>query len=136
MSWRTAKCLIRLRDQINQKAPDRSKASDGTIGDVNHAKRLSDHNPWVQDDGLGIVTAIDITNDPAHGCDAEQIVQALVASRDSRIKYIIWNHQILNSQVQPWTWRAYNGTNPHTHHFHLSVKDSKAMYDSADPWQV
>jgi hypothetical protein len=136
MSWRPANCLVRLRDQINRKAPNRSKASDGTIGDSAHAARNSDHNPWVKDGSLGVVTAIDITHDPANGCDAEQIVQSLVSSRDTRIKYIIWNQRILSSQVQPWIWRDYNGINPHTRHFHLSVKASKDSYDMPDAWQV
>src|SRR5215212_9158416 len=35
-SWRAAKSLLTLRTQINQKAPNRNKASDGTIGDARH----------------------------------------------------------------------------------------------------
>src|SRR5688500_8887776 len=120
MSWRTAKSLIRLRDQINVLAPQRSKASDGTIGDARHRRSTSDHNPWVDDRAIGVVTALDITHDPEHGCDCEALVQKLIDSRDSRIKYIIWNRQIISSTVRPWTRRAYNGTNSHTRHFHLS----------------
>ena len=89
MAWRVAKSLLHLRDQINQAAPNRSKASDGTIGDAAHASRDSDHNPWVQDGDVGVVTAMDITDDPGDRCDAEQIVQALLRSRDARIKYIM-----------------------------------------------
>jgi hypothetical protein len=136
MAWRPAKSLIRLRDQINQAAPHRSPASDGTIGDGHHKTRDSDHNPWVQDGDIGVVTAIDITHDPEDGCDAEQRVEALVRSRDPRIKYIIWNRRIISSQVQPWVWRNYTGRNPHTKHFHLSVKSDKASYDSVEAWQI
>ena len=136
MAWRVAKSLIRLREQINEMAPDRSKASDGTIGDAAHASRSSDHNPWVKDGKIGVVTAMDITNDIAHGCDAQQLVDALVASRDPRIKYIIWNRKIVNSRIQPWVWRNYTGVNPHTKHFHLSVKPEKASYDSTESWQL
>ena len=64
MAWRVAQSLIRLRDQINLAAPTRSKASDGTIGDAAHATRDSDHNPWVKEGALGIVTAMDITHAP------------------------------------------------------------------------
>jgi hypothetical protein len=67
MAWRPAKSLIQLRDQINQIAPNRSKASDGTIGDAAHASRASDHNPWVREGDAGVVTAIDITHDPDDG---------------------------------------------------------------------
>lgn len=136
MAWRVAQSLLQLREQINLLAPLRSKASDGTIGDSAHASRDSDHNPHVMDAGLGVVTAMDITQDPDHGCDVEQIVQALVASRDPRIKYIIWNRRIVSSRVQPWTWRAYGGTNPHVRHFHLSVVADKARYDAVHPWEI
>ncbi len=136
MPWRTAKSLVRLRDQINQTALKRSKANDGTIGDTAHAARNSDHNPWVKDGNMGIVTAIDITHDPDNGCDAEQIVKALIRSRDARIKYIIWSRHIISSTVQPWQERDYSGSNPHTKHFHLSVKPNKDLYDSTDTWQI
>ena len=136
MAWRTAQSLVRLRAQINQKAPRRSTASDGTIGDENHLTRSSDHNPWVRDGAIGVVTALDITHDPGAGCDAEQIVQAVVNSRDARIKYIIWNRRIISSQVQPWVWRNYSGPNPHTRHCHFSVKSEKADYDSVAAWQI
>jgi hypothetical protein len=136
MAWRPAKSLVRLRDQINQTAPNRSKANDGTIGDAAHAARNSDHNPWVKDGDMGVVTAIDITHDPEDGCDAEQMVQTLVRSRDTRIKYIIWNRRMISSQVQPWVWRDYAGKNPHTKHFHLSVKPDKDSYDATDTWQI
>src|SRR5688500_3284745 len=68
--WRVAKSLLTLRDEVNQAAPQRSKASDGTIGDAAHCRRQSDHNPWVRDGNIGVVTAMDITDDPTHGCSA------------------------------------------------------------------
>ncbi|HEY2961088.1 MAG TPA: hypothetical protein VGJ37_01645 [Pyrinomonadaceae bacterium] len=136
MAWRVAKSLLHLREQINQLAPNRSKASDGTIGDAAHASRNSDHNPWVKDGSIGVVTAMDITNDVAHGCDAQALVNALVSSRDPRIKYIIWNRKIVNSRIHPWVWRDYTGVNPHNKHFHLSVRPEKTAYDSTDSWQI
>jgi len=136
MAWRVAKSLIRLREQIDIKAPKRSKASDGTIGDAAHAASTSDHNPWVKDGPIGVVTAIDITHDPEDGCDAQQIVNALVASKDLRIKYIIWNRQIISSIVKPWVWRPYSGKNPHSHHFHLSIQPDKSLYDSLESWHL
>ncbi len=136
MSWRPAKSLVRLREQINELAPTRSKASDGTIGDGAHATRQSDHNPWVMDGDVGVVTAIDITDNLQRGCSAQKIVDCLVASRDSRIKYIIWNSQIISASVQSWKWRAYNGKNPHDRHFHLAVKSDKDSYDSIKEWTI
>jgi hypothetical protein len=136
MAWRTANALRRLREQINAMAPQRSKASDGTIGDAAHASRESDHNPWVKDGDMGVVTAIDITDDPAGGCSAKDIVAALIASQDLRIKYIIWNKQITSATNHPWTPRPYNGKNPHIKHFHLSVKSDPLQYDSVSSWQI
>lgn len=136
MAWRVAESLKKLRAQINKLAPNRSIASDGTIGDGGHQRRTSDHNPWVRDRGLGVVTAMDITHDPNDGCDCNKIVDALVQSRDDRIKYLIWNKRIISSSTQPWVWRNYSGRNPHNKHFHLSVKSDKSHYDATEDWQI
>lgn len=140
--WRVAESLLALRRQINALAPDRDPKSDGSIGDDNHLKKgfaNSDHNPHVMDGGMGVVTALDVTHDPRH-CDGGRLAASLHASRDPRIKYIIWNRRIANSSpvgASPaWEWRAYRGANPHDHHIHLSVKASKLLYDSKSPWTV
>lgn len=130
MSWRVAESLLTLRDQYNAAHPRRNKASDGTIGDADHQNRNSDHNPWV---GPGVVTALDLTHDPANGADMNALANALVDSGDPRIKYIIWNRRIWNPSIAPY-WRPYNGSNPHTKHLHLSVKSAKRYYDSDRPW--
>ena len=134
MSWRVAKSLLHLREQVNAKAPVRDKSNDGTIGDASHQTRDSDHNPWVTDSGLGVVTALDITNDPAHKVVSRDIAEALRNSRDSRIKYVISNGQIFSSEVHPWEWRSYSGPNLHFHHVHISVLPQKALYDSEKDW--
>lgn len=135
--WRVAKALLKLREQADARYPGRSKASDGTIGDANHASRSSDHNPWVRDGKYGVVTGMDITNDPAHGLNARAAAEALVATRDDRIKYLISNGQICSGTGQDkpaWVWRKYTGSNPHTHHVHISVKPEKKFYDDDRPW--
>lgn len=103
MAWRVAKSLLTLRGRIDARYPNRGKASDGTIGDEDHRKRNSDHNPWY---GPGIVTATDIT--PAQGVDIDRLTDELAASRDVRIKikYIIANGMILDSRPgnRPWQW--------------------------------
>lgn len=139
MAWRLAKSLETFRDQVNTIAPRRSKASDGTIGDAAHSSRDSDHNPLDHDHNpntAGVVCAIDITHDPENGMDCEKLAKALVASRDSRIKYIIWNRGINSPTTQPWAWRAYNGTNPHTKHLHLSVVADVTKFDATTPWKL
>lgn len=138
--WRVAQSLSALKKQIDAAYPGRSKLSDGTIGDDRHRTRESDHNAHISDGGMGIVTAFDITHDPAQGCDAGAIAALLHASRDPRIKYIIWNRRIANSSpigaAPAWAWRAYTGTNPHDKHCHLSVKASKPLYDDDSAWPL
>lgn len=139
MAWRVAKSLLVLRSQINEAHPDRDKSSDGTIGDAKHASRSSDHNPWVQDGKEGVVTALDITNDPAHGVRSRTIAEALVASRDKRIKYIISDGEICSGDGQKnlaWMWRLYGGRNQHRKHFHISVKSDKKFFDDETPWNL
>ena len=138
-SWRLAKSLVKLRQQIDAAAPHRSKASDGSIGDAAHFARgsASDHNPWITDsNGQPVVTAIDVTHDPARGCDGNVLAQALIDSQDSRIKYVIWNRHIASQTQAPWTWRPYNGANPHDKHVHISVVTGQASYDATGNWQI
>ena len=134
--WRVAESLMALRKQVNAAAPHRSTASDGTIGNAEHAARTSDHNPWVIDGSTGVVTAMDITHDPANGCDAGVLAEALRSGKDARIKYVIWNRRIASATVHPWEWRPYTGANPHNHHMHLSVQEEKAKYDSTAAWGI
>ena len=133
MAWRLAKSLETLRKQINEAAPTRSKASDGTVGDAAHASRSSDHNPWVKDGAVGVVTAMDITHDPRNGVDCAAIAEALRASDDPRLKYIIWNRRIW-TRLKPSDWRVYSGVNPHDRHIHISVVSLKAQYDDVRAW--
>jgi hypothetical protein len=134
--WRVAESLQRLLAQVNQMAPSRNKASDGSIGDPRHQSRNSDHNPWVIDGGIGVVTARDITHDPRNECDAQKIANSIVASRDPRVKYLIWNRRICSSDIQPWTWRKYSGSNPHNKHIHISALPQKSRYDDTGDWQL
>jgi hypothetical protein len=136
MSWRVAKSLLKLREQINQLSPHRNKSSDGSIGDAKHASRSSDHNPHVKDGKMGIVTAIDITHDPGTGVDTWALAEFMRTQKDPRIKYCISNKRIFSSISNPWEWRKYSGSNPHSSHFHVSVHGSKALYDSEAAWAI
>lgn len=135
MAWRVARSLDVLLRQLNARYPNRSKASDGSIGDAAHASRASDHNPWY---GPGVVTARDFTHDSGAGMDIDRITDELVASRDPRIKYIIANGLISDSRPgigRPWQWLPYGGSNPHRKHFHLSVMDNPSC-DDTRPWDL
>lgn len=133
MAWYIAKSLEVLRVQLNALAPHRSTVSDGGIGDPAHSARTSDHNPTA----AGQVCARDFTHDPAGGLDCHWLARALVASRDPRIKYVIWDRKILDTRpgFSPWQWKPYSGTNPHTKHLHLSVH-SGAIGDQTGAWNL
>lgn len=136
MSWRVAEALDVLLEQINEIAPDRSKVSDGSIGDTAHSNRTSDHNPWC---GPGVVTARDFTHDPDNGADMHEISDALCKSKDPRIKYVIWDERMFSSyatsSVAAWTWRPYTGINLHTKHMHVSLQCDGSK-DSTKKWDI
>lgn len=135
MSWRTARALDALRAGVNAKWPNRSKASDGTIGDAAHASRSSDHNPWVIVGGQGVVRAIDIT---ANGIDAGWLAESLRqagAAGDHRLTgggYVIFNRRITKPDFSGWA--NYTGSNPHIKHVHTSFSRNQAGFDDPSPW--
>lgn len=134
MAWRTAPALMTYRDQLNARAPKRSKRSDGFIGDAAHASRDSDHNPWYVPPSPPIptVTAGDFTHDPANGADGNVETARLVNGNDPRIKYIIWNSRIYTPGLG---WRPYYGANKHDKHWHLSTDASPSVNDTS-PWRL
>lgn len=143
MVWRMAQSLEVLRGEINRAAPRRSTLSDGGIGDAAHASRSSDHNPWVTKGGQGIVRARDFTHDPADGCDAGQIANAVVelmkrgthpALRSGA--YVIYNRRIFSYSRRGEGWRPYTGSNAHTKHVHVSVTTDLNGFDSTIPWGI
>lgn len=131
-NWRLAKSLVTLRTQINALYPNRDKASDGSIGDVAHQKAgTSDHLP----NNAGVVTAIDIDEDLAPGVTVVGIVAALQASKDARLKYLIYESRI-TVKGDVTRWKPYNGANAHKHHVHISVSSSPTLYDDDREWNV
>lgn len=123
MAWRLAPAVKAIFDSANRIGPNRSKASDGTIGDPAHRQRSSDHNPNAQ----GYVMAGDITHDPAHGIDCNTLAE--MARVDWRTKYVIWNRRIARGGE---AWRRYTGANPHDKHMHVSVTEGGR--DRTHPW--
>lgn len=134
--WRLAKSLERLRDQVNARFPNRNKRSDGTIGDAAHRSRESDHNPWVRDGSIGVVTALDLTHDLRVGLDTWAMAEHLRRGRDPRIKYVISNKRIFSSTTSAWNWRHYTGSNPHSSHIHVSVNSTRARFDDTGDWNL
>lgn len=132
---RNAPAILQLRRQCNELWPQRSKANDGMLGDARHQQRKSDHNP----NSAGVVTAVDITHDPRNGCHAGEVAESIRASRDPRVKYIIWNRRIMSGEGQSepaWKWRKYTGENPHDRHVHVSVRGPAKFWDDTSAWAV
>lgn len=120
MSWYLAPSLARLRSQVDRRWPNRSKVSDGSIGDAAHTTRASDHNP---DPKTGVVRALDITTPQT--AQGKQIGEAILAAtwQDPRTFYVIWRRKIYyRGETKP---RAYNGLNAHQNHIHVSIDRKK-----------
>jgi hypothetical protein len=135
-SWREVRSLLRLLWQVDAMAPNRSRASDGTIGDAAHQARTSDHNPRVVP-ALGttpVVLALDITHDPARGCDTHALAEDIRVSRDRRVLYVIANRQVTGPN-HGWRWDPYTGTDPHINHMHVSVL-ATVLADDITDWAI
>lgn len=125
MSYYLAPSLVKLRDQIDAAWPNRSKASDGWIGDTSHQARKSDHNPDYS--ANGVVRAIDVT---AKGINVNALLKA--AKKDLRTEYIIHKGKIYGASH--FKARKYTGSNPHTHHVHISIKHVASAASNTSNW--
>lgn len=123
-----APALLQLRRQVDERWPNRSRASDGIMGDPAHQKRKSDHN-------LG--NALDLTHSPATGFDVGRLAENLRRQMQSypagRLTYIIHNRQIASPRTA-WRWSPYTGPNPHVSHAHFSIKAAERA--NTRPWTL
>lgn len=115
------KAGVQLREQIDDSYGQRSRNSDGWIGDAKHSASKSDHNPALPNN---VVRAIDIdSNLSSHKSEsiylADQIRLYAKSEKANRISYVIHNKKIA-SRILNWKWRKYSGSNPHTSHIHVS----------------
>jgi len=117
---RATPAAIAVLRQATKIAPSRMKASDGLLPSKAHQVQNpnSDHNT-----GL----AVDLTHDPARGIDCSEIFEQL--KNDKRVKYLIFKSVIWSA---PKGDKPYSGSNPHTKHLHISIKDNCGNDDS--PW--
>ena len=119
-----SKAAVQMREQIDDSFADRSRKSDGWIGNEKHQNTKSDHNPLPD---TGEVCAIDVD---AKLCDqtemsiylAEQI--RVAAKTDKRISYIIHAGKIASAKSF-WKFIKYRGINPHHRHIHISFKPNQ-----------
>ncbi len=134
MAWTLVPALQEFRIQINELCPNRDKASDGVIGDYNHQKGDSSHNPddtgkgnaeWDSDpDGKEEVRAVDIDVDfRREGVTAQRLVNHLVKYAKNGtfwwIRYVIYNRKMYHRR-NGFAATDYTGANPHDHHVHIN----------------
>ena len=125
-SWHLAPSLAQLRREINARWPNRDKSTDGSVGDLSHAARASDHNP----NSRRSVNAIDIDED---GIDAWGLVALLIA--DPRVYYVIYEGRIWQRK-HGFVPRPYTGINAHRKHVHVSIIQSVAAEQNTAPWGI
>ncbi len=117
-----APALVELRRQLDTRWPERSRASDGILGDASHQARQSDHNTG---------DALDITFDEAHGPPLEDLAEVWI--QDPRVHYLIFRGRIRNRDFAGGAWRPYD-KDPHAHHMHVSIHP--AQRDDVRPWML
>lgn len=121
-------CRAALKEATDR-WPGRATASDGICSSADHRRRSpgSDHD---------VGNAVDITHNPGSGADCHVMAERIVARKDRRVKYLIWNQRIVRSYPKPdipaWTWAPYTGTNPHTKHLHISIRQESR--NDVAPW--
>lgn len=136
--WRLAPSLIALVDEVDAVFPERDTLSDGSIGDTAHQARDSDHNPY-----QGYVHAVDLDEDlqPGKPVSLRPLWNHLIAARDPRIRYLIYEGQIVKSYRDPaghtpWVPYDYTGPNDHERHLHVSTDRTATARDDLRPWGV
>lgn len=130
-----APAVTRALADATARWPNRSKASDGTWGDAAHVARCEKDPTRCEGHVMG--NAVDITHDPAHGVDGNDL--ALLAITDPRTRYVIWNRLIWSRSTPKWipyyvtspTGALVPG-HPHTTHVHVSVQPEQR--NDARPW--
>ncbi len=120
MKPKLCKAGVQLREQFDDCYSDRTRSSDGWLGDSRHAARKSDHNP----DGEGWVRAIDISRNLSGKSEPDLMPDVadqlrILAKTDRRISYIIFDGKIASSKSL-WRFRKYKGINQHRTHIHIS----------------
>lgn len=137
--WHLAPSLVRLQKDLDA-VFGAERPNDGTIGDESHAARKSEHNPDRDSDGMpnGAVSAIDVYTESRGKVwikPAEFSKILSVLKKDSRVWYVIHKGKIY-SRTNDFAAKAYEGSNPHNSHFHLSLMQTKRAHDDDHSWGI
>lgn len=138
--WFLAPGLVVLAEQIETQWPE-PQPGDGTVASKAHdaTSPTSDHRPSPYDAQTGaIVRALDCGE--TSETITQDLVDALVDSKDSRIMYLIYEGasiwSVVHNGIPAWTWQDYNGPSPHEGHFHLSTKRTATADNDTRPWSI
>jgi hypothetical protein len=128
-----APSLINLRAEIARQWPHRDRTHDGWIGDPAHQATGSpehggsDHNPNMRDR----VDAIDV--------DINGIVVPVViasAMLHPATHYVIHDRRIYDRTLDQGRPHAYLGSNPHTDHIHISIRQAVDAELDSSRWRI
>lgn len=148
MPWVLTRGLTHFREELNDRWPNRDKASDGAIGNQSHSTGTSGHNPdrtgkaeYKDGDSLDEVRAVDVDDDLREdGSTFEELIQffIVVLGRqlgvlDNVFRYIIYNGRIWRASTN-WKTETYTGPSKHTEHGHFSgaytqASDNNTTFD-------
>jgi hypothetical protein len=143
-----------LLAEVDKLAPGRRKTQDGTVGDLAHQQRVSDHNPdetgntgsSSDTDSVNEVHARDVDSRGPWPADwsMERIVQTVLArcrtGAEKRLKYVIFNGRIWEAS-NGWRQRTYTGADQHREHAHFSFRYGSGSGQSnpeniTTPWGI
>lgn len=119
-----APSLRRLFNELDGIWPHRDRRTDGWIRWPKDGISVG-HNP----DGKGCVHAIDVDKD---GINPDWII-GNIYKHTSVLWYIIWNRGIW-SNTWGFTRHAYTGSNPHTDHMHIEIRQTSTAENWSGRW--
>lgn len=122
--------------------PNRSRVSDGIVGDAAHQTRPSYHNAFLVGNNpateygrnpaaKGMALAFDLTYDLAAGCDAHALARGLVERNHPAVVQVISRGRIWTRARAREGWRLYTGPNGHYHHAHVGIDPDYSHYEGA-----